>query len=323
MNKPVDAARLLRDSNPVADDQFDGAAADSLGLATFERILHSGPEPALPASRSPRRPRRVALRWLAATGAALAAGALILVATALPGADDRGTGGPVVDTAYVVQRTETALSAAGPRAVAQLRVTASGPVGPVTSEEWSYGDQWRSVLYSPAGQPVFDRGFSPKSGYTVVSYPARTWSRDSGLGGPGTLTPPGGCGRVIADLPTLFEPELSGASSPAATIASVLRAAISCGTLAVAGHQRVDGVEAIELASRPGRPGSETVWVSPATYLPVRVTVRVGSGTAAFQRTADITWLAPTAQNQSRLTVPIPAGFRHVPSGPTVSPVSP
>jgi hypothetical protein len=34
---------------------------------------------------------------------------------------------------------------------------------------------------------------------------------------------------------------------------------------------------------------------------------------AVLQRTADITWLKPTAQNLDKLTVPIPAGFRQVP----------
>ena len=45
MKAPVDAARLLRESNPVPDDAFAGAAGDSLGRATFERITGRSPEP--------------------------------------------------------------------------------------------------------------------------------------------------------------------------------------------------------------------------------------------------------------------------------------
>jgi hypothetical protein len=80
----------------------------------------------------------------------------------------------------------------------------------------------------------------------------------------------------------------------------------------VAGHQRVDGIEATELTSRPDSPIYETIWVSPGTYLPVRVVVRSAIGQPVVRLTADITWLAPTAQNLAKLTVPIPAGFRQV-----------
>ena len=115
----------------------------------------------------------------------------------------------------------------------------------------------------------------------------------------------------------LIPPGLAGIGFPTsplpASVATVLRTAISCGTLAVAGRQRVDGIEAIKLTSRPARLISETVWVSPGTYLPVRVVVRSAPGMPALRQTADITWLRPTAQNLARLTVPVPAGFRQVP----------
>ena len=79
----------------------------------------------------------------------------------------------------------------------------------------------------------------------------------------------------------------------------------------MSGRQRVNGVEAIELTSRHTGPVAETIWVSPGTYLPVRVVVRSPGG-SAFRQTADITWLQPTAQNLAKFTVPIPAGFRQV-----------
>jgi hypothetical protein len=80
----------------------------------------------------------------------------------------------------------------------------------------------------------------------------------------------------------------------------------------VAGRQRVDGIEATELTSGPDSPISETVWVSPGTYLPVRVVARAAPGEPVFRLTANITWLAPSPQNLARLAVPIPAGFRKV-----------
>jgi hypothetical protein len=131
-------------------------------------------------------------------------------------------------------------------------------------------------------------------------------------------------------VPLLFQFGLPGvgfaatslfASSPPATVARDLRTAISCGALTVAGRQRVDGIEAIELTSRRISLISETIWVTPGTYLPVRVVVRSAPGAPGLRQTADITWLRPTAVNLARLTVPIPAGFRQVPLIRVVLPI--
>jgi hypothetical protein len=292
-----------------------------------------------------RRRRRLALRSAAGAAAALAAGAVALVAVVVPGGRDDGTR-PAVDAAYVVKRVDSALSAAGPGAIAQVAITTRSAATPggttvtTTAEEWSYGDQWRSVTYSRAGHPVYDEGFSPSSVYTLVSYLTRTWARQPGLGRPavvagpaalgyaaapkGSPVPvPSGCGPPIAALPLLLQPGLPGigfsASSPPATVAKALRTEISCGTLTVAGRQRVNGIEAIELTSRAGSPVPETIWVSPGTYLPVRIVIRSGPGAPVLLRTADITWLRPTAQNLAMLTVPIPAGFRQVPLAKAVA----
>jgi hypothetical protein len=286
-----------------------------------------------------RRRRRLALRSAAITAAALTAGAVALAAAGVPGARYDGT---AVYTAYVVKRVNSALSASGPGQIAQMTVTTSGGVIPggttsaTTAEEWSYGGQWRSVTYSPAGHLVYDEGVSTSSVYTLVNYPARTWARQPGLGRPAAPVPqvpsPRGCELVVAAVPLffwpglpMFQPGLPGIGFSASSLptARALRAAISCGILAVAGRQRVDGIEAIELTSRPDSPISETIWVSPGTYLPVRVVVRLGRGQAVPQRTADITWLPATAQNLAKVTVPIPAGFRKVPLAQAVTPILP
>jgi hypothetical protein len=73
-------------------------------------------------------------------------------------------------------------------------------------------------------------------------------------------------------------------------------------------------------AERAGSPIAETIWVSPTTYLPVRVVVRSPYATPGFQQTADFTWLPPTAQNLAKLTVPVPAGFSQVSLGQAVTP---
>jgi hypothetical protein len=313
MKAPVDAARLLRQSNPVPDDAFAGAAGDSLGRATFERIISRSPDAARITAR-PLRRWRFALRWTAAA-AALAAAAVALAAIELPD----GTEGPAAAAASVVKRVDSALSAAGPGEIAQMTVASSGGTGVVTTtKEWSYGDRWRAVTYSPAGHPVYDEGSSTAFSYIAVSYPTQTWARQPGS--PDAPVPgSSGCERVAGALPLLLQPGLPGtgfsASSRPATVARELRAAISCGTLIVAGRQRAGGVEAIKLASSPDSQIPETIWVSPDTYLPVRVVARAAAKPGAPWLTADITWLRPTGQNLAKLTVPIPAGFRQVPAG--------
>jgi hypothetical protein len=256
-------------------------------------------------------PRRPALRWAAGMAGLLAAGTVALVAVVVPGSGRDGTPAPVINTAYVMKRMNGALSAAAPAAIAQMVVTTRGPGGTTTGEVWSYGDQSRSVTNSAAGQPAYDQGLSG-SGlvYTVVSYQMRAWGRHHRPDG--LLLSPRGCdpGAAIVPLPGPAG-RFAGNVLPA-TVVSALRAAISCGTLTVAGRQRIDGIEAIKLASRGARPPAESIWVSPDTYLPVRVTGSTRTGRGVFRMTADIAWLRPTAPNLARLTVPIPAGFRQV-----------
>ncbi len=342
MKRPADAARLLRESNPVADDAFAGAARDGLGRATFERIIDVSAEPAQATGRSPRRRRPL---WLTAVAAAVAA--VAVAAVVVPGALLNGADGPVAYAANVVKGVNSALSEADAGTFAQMTVTtilapgSGGKTTTSTAEEWSYGDLWRSVTNSPAGHPVYDEGFSA-SRYTLVSYPRRTWARQPGLGRP--AKPPlgtHGCGQVFAIGPLLFQPSLPGTgvsakSGPARpffarsllTVARTLHAAVSCGTLDVAGRQLIDGIMAIKLSSGPNSPIAETIWVSPGSYLPVRVVIRSSPGHSlnlgneiVLRQAADFTWLPPTLQNLAKLTVPIPAGFRHVTFGQATWPI--
>jgi hypothetical protein len=282
-----------------------------------------------------RRRRRLALRSVAGAATALAAAAVALVAVEVPGA---GTGGPAVASAAVVKRVDNALSAAEPGDIAQMKITThsaspyGGPAVTTTAEEWSYRDQWRSVADSPAGDLLYDEGFA-SSVYTLVDFRTRTWARETGLGrAAGALSGPAACGLVPVPgparaAPLLFQPGLPGmgfsASSPPVAVAKDLRTAVSCGRLVVAGRQRVDGIEAIELTSPLNGPISETVWVSPGTYLPVRVVVSSATGQPVFRLTADIAWLEPTGRNLAALAVPIPAGFRQVQLIDAVMPILP
>jgi hypothetical protein len=267
-----------------------------------------------------RRRRRLALRSVA--GAALTAAAVALVAVLLPGAFLGGSTGSAASAAYVVKKVDNALTAAEPGEMAQMTVTTTSPVlsGPATTvkaEEWSYDGRWRSVVYSPDGQPAYDEGLTSSSVYTVVSYLTRTWGRQSIPAFPAAPSAQSrGCGPALTDLPMLFREELPdtglSVTSPPATVAASVRTAISCGALAESGRQVVNGMAAIKLTSRTSSPLSETIWIDPGTYLPVRVVTRSPGGMPAIQQTANIAWLRPTARNLAELGVTIPAGFREV-----------
>ena len=65
--------------------------------------------------------------------------------------------------------------------------------------------------------------------------------------------------------------------------------------------------------------GEWTLYVDPATYLPVRIisaTSTFGGPRARYivARMTDVRWLKPTAANIAKATVTIPPGFRQVAS---------
>jgi hypothetical protein len=311
-----------------------------------EDLLREGMERATRDLRAPagliyritrRRRRRLVLRSLAGGVAALAAAAAAMVAIVVPGL---GTG-PTADAASVVKRVTHALDVAQPGDIAQMTITTvtaaetGGVTTSTTTKEWSHSDQWRTITNSPAGTPVYDEGIGTASVYTLVSYRTRTWAREPlPLAAGGFSFGQQGC-AMAGPIPLLFEAGLPRvglyASSLPTTVARDLRTAISCGTLTAAGRQWVDGIDAIKLTSRAGSQISETIWVSPGTDLPVRVVVQAVPGAISIlprgeivlRQTADITWLQPTPQNLTSLTVPIPAGFRQVPVANAEVPILP
>jgi hypothetical protein len=72
--------------------------------------------------------------------------------------------------------------------------------------------------------------------------------------------------------------------------------------LTVVGKQAVGGVDALEIT---GSSGHLTLWVNPATYLPVRL--KLGGLQTDFQ------WLSPTPAGLALLNMAVPAGFHQVP----------
>ena len=84
-----------------------------------------------------------------------------------------------------------------------------------------------------------------------------------------------------------------------------IRTQLKCGEFTVAGRQQVDGVNAIKITSKQGL---DTFWVSPRSYLPVRLITRLGG----VRQQSDFQWLAPTPANLAQLKVTVPAGFKQV-----------
>jgi hypothetical protein len=146
--------------------------------------------------------------------------------------------------------------------------------------------------YSPSGQHVFDMGISIANGsasQTAVIDRDRTWwTATTAASEPASP----GCTQNSIDL----------TGGPGNGWPAFIRSQLSCGAYTVVGHQVVGGIDAIKIA---GHIGQLTLFVNPATYLPVELTI--GPLQMHFQ------WLSPTPANLAQLKESAPVGFRQVP----------
>jgi hypothetical protein len=271
---------------------------------------------ALQAYRSNRKRRRT-LRVTAASGAAIAvaasavgiAGASGAFRSALAPAQSAQT------TAYVLRQVERALAPASvdnlisrDRIVFPAGVTFQPVAGGLSggTATGSAGSPWRvaSMLisayrgtekysaYGPGQQRVFDVGVSIANGsgsQITVIYRDRTWwTATTPASEPGSP----GCTQNSIDL----------TAGPGNGWPAFIRSQLSCGAYTVTGHQVVGGTDTIKITGHIGR---LTLFVNPATYLPVELTI--GPLQMHFQ------WLPPTPANLAQLKEPVPAGFRQVP----------
>jgi hypothetical protein len=260
------------------------------------------------AARQLRRRRRSATAAVTASMAAVAATGVALSVGPAPGPD-------VHTVAYVIGRTQAALSQQ--TSIEHARITMSGGVriqfGADTAsgaaDSWIYQHRVRFVTYGPDRQVNGDTALAINGRHsttTTVSYRDRTWWRTD-------LT-----------LPALPRPAPTPAPACAATArlifgfldgepdwAAQIRVALSCGQYEIAGSQRVDGVQTIHLKPvRSSHAGLYTeFWVDPASYLPVRDVVTFqGAGSLRV----DFQWLAATSANLADLDARIPSGFTQV-----------
>jgi len=288
------------------------------------------------------RQRRLALGTAAATGTAVAAAAAVFVAAATTGGVPQRSGGflRAQTAAYVADRTERALTAAAHGgAIERIDVTRhSENLDVVLAEHrgdatvlrnvpglnagqttfWWYRGHHRAQALTADGRPLFDLGTigpagrQPHGRYVLIDYPAKTWLRNFSLAAqpapPPYLSRQGSC-------PEPIDPEATVSAAPAAWTA-MIRKALSCGDLRLDGRQWIGGTHAIKIVSSARLVRqlalfaqiSGTLWVDPATFLPVMVRWTWPHGTLA----ATFHWLPPTRANLAALNVQIPSGFRPV-----------
>ena len=295
------------------------------------------------ARRHLRRRRRATMSWLA-TGMAVAGAAAVLVGTVGAGSarpnplvNYQGRSAPIQTTAMVISRVERALTkAAASNPVAYIQETNHGqvlmfvvlpePRGRTWNEvdisvlrTWSRGPLTHEELLTSTGKLTLSTQTVVRSGknvQTTIGYLQRMWTRGTFPASPATKP------KLTCTL--------SGTYVTQAQWTREVRKLLSCGA-AIAGHGRVDGVEAIKLRLRTGDrradiracakadhgrwrqcqqifAWSEFLWANASTYLPVRLVEHVGP--ASMQ--VDFRWLAPIPANLAKLRQSIPAGFRHV-----------
>jgi hypothetical protein len=261
------------------------------------------------------RRRRIVLRVGAASAAAaVAVAGAVIVSNGATGAS-RVSG--AYTTAYVVKHVKSALDAVNEIAYVHFTPSPGMAALDLWVRDGPRGLAYRAEYFdSVDGQVFLEVGITatPANYETWINVnPLRnTWTEQSYQGPKPRGT---GCGTP---LPTSLD------SFP--EIAAGLREYLACGTLSYEGQQHVDGVDALKLVSvehqRQGKTLTTlttTIWVDPATYLPVRVTYQTRFTTRGTRPMVsvptrfDIRWLPPTSANLALLTVRIPAGFTRVP----------
>ena len=313
----------------------------------FDRLTADAKAPAGMVSRAQRRnrQRRAASLSAAAAGTAVVAAAAVIAVAVVP---QRSNPAPRAQTiAYVTTRAQRALAAVPQgKAIEEVGATARngafgftvinmalssqqppppgsavlpGVLGSVKAQRmtsWFYHGLVLNEGFSAAGNLVFTAsigtvtspGGKQMPAAYGAAYPARTrWL--SPLTGPSGNLPKLTCSNAFP-----------GAARP--QLRAIILKALSCRLFALAGHQQVDGVNAIKLVLKP-QPGlgiRETLLLDPASYLPLRISAAfLAAHGQAGLLVQDYRWLAPTAANLAALhaaihRAPIPPRFRKLPS---------
>jgi hypothetical protein len=309
----IEVLRTFRDETPGPSTDAWARARTAIAAAQAEE------SPAVRRRvRGPRRRRLFGVAgqrrlFPAASLVAAAAAVAVLLALLLPGSPAPRSPGQVETAAYVTH-VENALASADQDnliSYARTQYPAGTYLAPAstfiqvgTKEEpgalavsstvrWSYQGAMKLAAYSSSGQPVFSQRIRTSAHSTETStavlYNSGTWWRMSLQ----AMDPGQG--------PTACRPGVQMGSSG---WVGFIRTELGCGEITMDGHQRVDGVDAIKFAAKDGQ---LTLWVDPATYLPVRLRFDLGMSSQT-----DFRWLSPTVARLDQLNLAVPAHFRQV-----------
>ncbi|HSR85869.1 MAG TPA: hypothetical protein VLM11_16970 [Streptosporangiaceae bacterium] len=224
-------------------------------------------------------------------------------------------------TAYVIRHVRSALApAAVDNLVGSVRQTypagttlepVPGGMNAVTggaasqwsvasSVVWAYRGTTRYAAYSKGGQPVFDAELTHANGAateTAVIYVNSTWWT-----APVQTRIPGPVG-CLQGGGVYLRP------GPGGGWPGFIRSQLACGAYTVVGHQLINQIDTIKLTG--SAPGSITLWVDAATYLPLQVT------TGPLHST--FTWSAATPASLAPLHISVPARYQQVQPPPSPS----
>ncbi len=323
-------------SSPMNDDEVLARVRASLTTArdVLGGVHLKRPVEEIVARGRARARRALAVRAAVAGGTAAVTAAAVVAGMAGASKPPAATAPAAVQAhtvAYVIQRVEEAL--AEKNMVIQTEIF-NAPFPAIM--QWSYGERFAEM----------QSGFMPPA--AVKELP---WAQGQESWGAGTATINGKLTYVQVDYrrhewyvtPAQgFQPDCSTnlefveyGSGPV-NWAAYIQQMLSCGVFTIAGHARVNGQETITITGSMTQPDfwfgtprvagngrgalqvHATLYVDPATYLPVQVIFRnwsqavVGRPLRGTVR-EDISVLPPTPGNVAKASVPIPAGFRTVP----------
>jgi hypothetical protein len=184
---------------------------------------------------------------------------------------------------------------------------------------WDFPPQFRGKLSSVLGTTLV--------GGKLVGALVTYYNKDYAIYGPQARTTPAPC-SVTAALVMASAPLI-----PNSHWRSFLNGTLNCGAATVTGHVKIGGHETTEITGKPItvrlQPGYGkligakwimarwTLYVNPATYLPVRVYGSLEqfggrTGTSVTSGVTDVQWLAPTPANVAKTLVTIPPGFHRM-----------
>jgi hypothetical protein len=304
----------------LTDEQFGQQLGARLRHETDD--LRAAPD-LLNTLRRKRIRRTWAIRGAALTTVAVAATIAITTAghetpveqrqAAAPPPTATGTQAPVLNAAYVRQRTIEAVSKAADYVIFAKNTYDGGHY-----EEWidKATQRYRNDVYDQS--TAIPGGANGKM--TLPAEPPRVAVHlhqshaVSGPPGDQTIT------TIDYDLRTWSVSHLTDRPDPASgvdvTDADSVRKAIGSGAVELLGQETVDGRDTLHLrVYGPDRSYRIDMWVESGSYLPVREAAAKGGPDefpAAATVTTTYTWLPRSAENLAKLTLTPPPDFRHI-----------